>query len=447
MALSPAKTTNLIGRGQHKSSRKGERGVTVFIVAAGMVSLLAMAVLAIDVVTLYVASGQAQQAADAAALAGAAAFSSSGFTSAPSIVPQSSVCNGSSGDADMRAQAVASKFKISGTAPTSVVTSCNFTEVENPQLTVTVERTGLPTFFARIWGNSSASGVKATAKAEAYNPSFNPGSPSSPQIDVSGVKPWLVFNCDRPPCVARKFIASNYAVANVGLMGQPIILRLIDSSTDPTSVTTPQEIPTPQIVAFYAIDPPAPVSCPSASAVSCNQIGTGPPGLFYHDNIACRGTAHFTCGQPPINSPGQIQVDTRSLGNLQARTDPGTQCLIHANALGPAQGQDTFTTGVLPVTIAGGSNNPNPLLRTAASISRSDSVVTVPVFNCPAPPAACDGTVQPPIVGFLQLGIQSVPVPGDISVVVLNVAACNPSNTGNPISGAGTSPVPVRLIR
>src|SRR5438876_11563943 len=73
MTLSPAKTTNLVGREQHKSSRKGERGVTIFIAAVAMVSLLAMAVLAIDIVTLYVASGQAQQAADAAALAGGAA--------------------------------------------------------------------------------------------------------------------------------------------------------------------------------------------------------------------------------------------------------------------------------------------------------------------------------------------------------------------------------------
>src|SRR5256885_2831588 len=184
MTLSPAKTTKLIGRGQQKSSRKGERGVTIFIVAAGMVSLLAMAVLAIDVVTLYVASGQAQQAADAAALAGAAAFSSSGFTSAPGIVPQSSVCNGSSGDADMRAQAVAGKFKIGGTAPSSVVTLCNFTEVENPQLTVTVTRTGLPSFFARIWGYSGST-VTATAQAEAYNPSLNLGSSPSPTIDVT----------------------------------------------------------------------------------------------------------------------------------------------------------------------------------------------------------------------------------------------------------------------
>src|SRR5207237_5999369 len=125
MTSSRAKTRTGICRGQHKSSRKGERGVTIVIVAVGMISLLAMAVLAIDVVTLYVASGQAQQTEDAAALAGAAAFSSSGFTSAPSIVPQSSVCNGSTGDADMRAQAIAAKFKIGGTAPTSVATSCN----------------------------------------------------------------------------------------------------------------------------------------------------------------------------------------------------------------------------------------------------------------------------------------------------------------------------------
>jgi hypothetical protein len=39
-----------LGRG-HNSSRKAERGVTIFIVAVAMVSLLAMAVLAIDIVS------------------------------------------------------------------------------------------------------------------------------------------------------------------------------------------------------------------------------------------------------------------------------------------------------------------------------------------------------------------------------------------------------------
>jgi len=437
MTSSSAKTTNHISRAHHKSSRKGERGVTIFIVAAGMVSLLAMAVLAIDVVTLYVASGQAQQAADAAALAGAAAFSSSGFTSAPGIVPQSSVCNGSSGDADMRAQAVAGKFTIGGTAPSSVVTSCNFTEVENPQLTVTVTRTGLPSFFARIWGYSGST-VTATAKAEAYNPSFNAGSPPSPTIDVTGVKPWLVFNCQLP-CASPNFIAyPNYAISNPALIGTRITLHL-------TAFDTPAIPPPAPPYTFYAIDAPAPVSCPSSSAVSCNQIGTGPPGLFYHDNIACRGTAHFSCGQP-IGPGRPIQVDTRSLGSLHPRTDAGTECLIHANGSDLTQGQDTFTATGPPVTIGGGSNNPNSLMRLASSISRSDSVVTVPVFNCPAGPT-CNGTVDLQIAGFLQVGIQSVPTPGDISAVVLNIAGCDPSNPGVSISGAGTSPVPVRLIR
>ena len=51
------------------------------LVAVSLVTLLAMAALAIDVVTLYVARSEMQRAADAAALAGAKAFVDSGVTS------------------------------------------------------------------------------------------------------------------------------------------------------------------------------------------------------------------------------------------------------------------------------------------------------------------------------------------------------------------------------
>jgi uncharacterized membrane protein len=54
--------------------RSGERGQTIILVAVSLVSLLAMAALAIDVVTLYVARSEMQRAADAAAIAGAKAF-------------------------------------------------------------------------------------------------------------------------------------------------------------------------------------------------------------------------------------------------------------------------------------------------------------------------------------------------------------------------------------
>src|SRR5580704_17528491 len=118
-------------RGQIVKGRKRERGVPIVITAVALVVMLAMAALAIDVVTLYVASGEAQKNADAAALAGAKAFVSSGFTSWQLGDPttgaaQAKVCNGTTGLADYQAQAAAQKNLIAGTVPTTVTTTCTF---------------------------------------------------------------------------------------------------------------------------------------------------------------------------------------------------------------------------------------------------------------------------------------------------------------------------------
>src|SRR5256885_12073740 len=59
-----------------------ERGSTLLLAAFALLILLAMGALAIDVATLYVARTEAQRAADAAALAGANAFATSGCTNA-----------------------------------------------------------------------------------------------------------------------------------------------------------------------------------------------------------------------------------------------------------------------------------------------------------------------------------------------------------------------------
>ena len=63
--------------------RAGERGQTLALVAMSLVVLIAVAALAIDTTTLYVARTEAQRAADAAALAGARAFVDSGTTTDP----------------------------------------------------------------------------------------------------------------------------------------------------------------------------------------------------------------------------------------------------------------------------------------------------------------------------------------------------------------------------
>ena len=54
--------------------RSDERGVSLVFVALAMVVLLGMAALAIDVGMLFTAKGQAQNAADSGALAGAGAL-------------------------------------------------------------------------------------------------------------------------------------------------------------------------------------------------------------------------------------------------------------------------------------------------------------------------------------------------------------------------------------
>jgi uncharacterized membrane protein len=64
-----------------RRGRLGERGQTVLVVALSMLAFLAMTALAIDVANLYMDRHQAQQAADAAALAGAKAVVSFGYTS------------------------------------------------------------------------------------------------------------------------------------------------------------------------------------------------------------------------------------------------------------------------------------------------------------------------------------------------------------------------------
>jgi uncharacterized membrane protein len=142
---------------RNTSRRKGERGVTILLVAVALVVMLGMAALGIDVVTLYVARTEAQRAAEAAALAGARAFVASGFTSGQlglvsSSAAQDQAClsggSGVSAAANQEARAVAAQNQIAGQAASVLSIVCKFTpKPENPQITVSVQRNDLPTFF------------------------------------------------------------------------------------------------------------------------------------------------------------------------------------------------------------------------------------------------------------------------------------------------------------
>jgi len=189
----------------HKSAWAKQRGQTMALVAISMVSLLAMAALAIDIVTLYAARGQAERSADGAALAGAKVLADSGLTTDPDNISSPSLWTAACAAATTEATSVANQNLIAGQAPSSVTvtfpntcaSAAGSTFGINPQVSVQVTVSNLPTFFARIWSKASNT-VSATALAEAYNPSgsdsVNPNG-VAPNL-VRCLKPLLVPNCD-----------------------------------------------------------------------------------------------------------------------------------------------------------------------------------------------------------------------------------------------------------
>src|SRR5437763_683554 len=124
-----------------------ERGQTIALVALTIVTLLAMAALAIDVVTLYVAKGEVQRAADAAALVAAKAFVDSGVTSDPANTSLQTLAENM---ATAGITAILPQNRVAGAAPVLVGTptfcfNCPaYPYPGNPQVTVTLQRTGLP---------------------------------------------------------------------------------------------------------------------------------------------------------------------------------------------------------------------------------------------------------------------------------------------------------------
>lgn len=173
--------------------RHHERGQTIILVAISLVSLLALAALAIDIATLYSARSEIQRATDAAALAGAKAIADSGITTLLLTDPNfTTVQSWATTAATNQVNGVVQNNPIAGTLLGTVTPTIDWTRQGNPHITVSLQSLNLPSFFSKIWGGTGTF-VTATATAEAYNPAnvqnFVPIAPKA-------VKPWLVANAD-----------------------------------------------------------------------------------------------------------------------------------------------------------------------------------------------------------------------------------------------------------
>ena len=486
---------------------KSEHGITMVLVAVAMVAIIGMAALAIDVVTLYLDREEAQRSADAAALAAARVISVSGITGDPGNITGNwgSIC-GPAGLATQAAQAVVGQNTVASSVPGTInvsysggsggaiTSNADCTTLAgtafgvNPLVTVKVSRTGIPTFFSRIWGNT-ANSVSATATAEAFNPSASgqPGNQNSGSgsgtitpVQPMCVKPWVVPNQDpvNPP-----FNGTNYCIGGTGGTCKKLVNLADGSITNPGiaiggtgvigetfwlgadcrnnggSCTFHKQAGSP-------IQPQANFSGGGGNVPNLPNLLYVPGQLDGTPTAipSCSGAGAFEVAVTGCDRPTNYQCGVKNANWVDLSTNPNSvmtnavQCLTNqgnnGNATPPTQDSIANTTPGLgqpttyPFQILAGINNPltSEGLASGTPITSSTSIVALPIYDSSTQNINASGKTNVTFVGFLQVFINSVSSQGNLNVTVLNVAGCGNGggSVGNPIPG--TSPVPVRLI-
>lgn len=471
-------------------SRRHERGVTMVLVALALVAIIAMAALSIDVITLYLAREEAQRTADSAALAAARVISISGLTgdpnnSAPSWQPicgpggaaaqaaTSIVQQNAVGSLSIPTASVTVTYSVTSGGTTSSNPDCSSLPPAfaiNPVVTVQLSRTGLPTFFSRIWGNAGNT-VSATATAEAFNPS-NSGSVGGTIIPVTPrcVKPWIIPNrdplpdstCDQGGGPCSKLVSlTDGSITRPGISPSGVIGERFWLSPDcvHTGSTCTLRAPSPQGNYYPAARRPWLEPPPSVQYLPGEAPGTAPvavpscaAGSFYEQAVGgCDQSTIYHCG---VQSSSASPVNRIDLGeNPGAGTDDtmnGVTCLIHEGSAASSQpaGQDTIDVSSYPFQILAGTSNPLRAsgLASGSPITSSSSIVSLPIYDDGAVTINGSGTTNVTIVGFLQVFINSTDQWGNVDVTVLNIAGCSNGGgtVGNPV--VGSSPIPIRLI-
>ena len=450
-----------------RSNDHRQAGVTMVLVAVAMMTIIGMAALSIDVITLYLAKEEAQRTADAAALAAAKVLSITGVTGDPDNTqggllspPWQTACT----LATQVAQAVVKQNIIGRAVPNSptvtflyngTATDCaaGGTFAINPQVKVDVVQPGLPTFFSRIW-NRTQGQVSATATAEAFNPSNSLNTSPNGLVTVNPrcVKPWLVPNQDPrnsvPAPHAPFVVLASGAIQNPGIQLAPGTAAgsIVGEKFALTSDCLTGNPNCKHGSGNGLIEPPQANGqglgtldyIPALIGGTANAVPSCATGSAYQEAIAgCDVSTEYSCG---IANAG-VQADlTFNPGKVSGDTATATQCLIHQSA-----GQDVLDSTQFPFQIQAGLGNP---VATSGALMSSNSIVTVPIYDDVAAGtfSTVQATVPVNIVGFLQVFINGIDASGNVNVTVLNVSGCSNIATDTTPTVAGSSPVPVRLI-
>ncbi len=458
--------------------RRREHGVTMVLVAVAMVAIIAIAALSIDVITLYLAREEAQRSADAAALAAARVISISGLTGDPSNSSSSwqAICNGSTSPASQAANAVATQSSVGGTVggvdvtySAGGVTSSDCAGLGaafgvNPMVNVKITRSGLPTFFSRIWGNTGNS-VSATATAEAFNPSAsdvntNGGTTGTvTPVEPSCVKPLMVPNQNPLNCAGTcpPFVLTpgNGAIQNPGILPATptgVIGERFTLAADCQPNAGSCQLQDLQPKANGAVAPAPNLEYvpgqppPSSVAVPACASGSGGNPEYSLAVAGCDQSTIYQCGvQSSLTAtPNVIDLSESPAWPAPGDTGSAVACLINQSSVGSLSGQDVLDRTTYPYKITPGSSNPLGAGVSGSNITSSNSIISLPIYDSRFNLVITGNQANVTIVGFLQVFVNQVNLDGSLDVTVLNVAGCGDNATNRAVTGS--SPVPVRLV-
>ncbi|HET9783992.1 MAG TPA: pilus assembly protein TadG-related protein [Terriglobales bacterium] len=371
--------------------RRNQRGVTVVIMSLILGALCGMAALAVDVGILFTAKNSAQNAADAAALAGAFTFLK------PSSAQPTSAVNA--------AVALANTNEVLGTQ-LSITSADVSVDVGNRRVTVTVPRQGgnaIPMFFARALGIQHED-VVATATAEAspvatgsicLRPIFVPNTILSSETPSQACS-------DGQTILGADGQLSPWMLANTQLFGSLKTIR----PTSPQGALAPSQ--------YYSLD----FSGGQGSGASFYQCALG-------SNLA-------DCGITPTVAACGTSYPTEN-GDMKGPTQAGIGTLL----------------GATPDTWVGLGAYESP---SGTITDTSNQLIVAPVWDDCCPGCAIGpGGGNVTIIGFSNWFVQGLDNSGTDPGVIgnfVNAAGCGAGGGGNGggIATNASFGIPVRLV-
>lgn len=290
---------------------RDERGSVLVLAAVSLSAILGTMALALDVGVLFTARGEAQKAADAAALAGAASF-----IAAPR-----------DGAAAAQAAAEVAGRNLVRNRPVALLPGQDLTvDAERERVTVTVRRLGargdgVSTFFARMFGVASVD-VEASATAEAL-----PVGTAACLTSLAAPDAFRDVNGNGEFDAADQYEAALTGYGTGERNGQPA-----SDGIDPAGATYDRDFGRPIVLTPGSAGEPVAPGTTFAVALPSSGVSGGGAGAAHDPTSRCESGRVQVGDALPTEGDEMAAVTRQGLAELIAQ-DPGARWAPASNAV------------------------------------------------------------------------------------------------------------------